>query len=261
MKLDMMIEEAAKRELLSGLRALGLSTYEASTFHKLVIHSELTATELCKETGIPDSKIYNTLSELERRGMIAVQRGRPNLFRALRPEEAMANLKRALDEEHKQRLMTLDELTLKLSALYESIENRGEVELAYIIRGIRGIYGKMNDLINSAKRSLLLFIPDTKIWREVEEAIAEAVDHGIKIDVALTDDVDRTSLVERLREVKSLDCECCLLVVDGRTLLNVPDWSPDRATAILTQERNMIRFTREYYNNPKCCSNTMLKAE
>ncbi|NIM44302.1 MAG: ArsR family transcriptional regulator, partial [Nitrososphaeria archaeon] len=51
-------------------------------FYTLVTHSELTAADLCKDTGIPDSKIYHTLSELERRGMIAVQRQRPTLFKA-----------------------------------------------------------------------------------------------------------------------------------------------------------------------------------
>lgn len=64
------------------------------------------------------------------------------------------------------------------------------MELAYIIHGIRGILSKMNNLIHSAQRSLLLFLPDTKIWRGVEQTIVEAANHGVKIDIALTEKVE-----------------------------------------------------------------------
>ncbi len=239
--------------LLSTLRSLGLSAYEASTFYALVTEPGLTAADLCHETGIPDSKIYHTLSELERRGMIAVQKGRPNVFKAQRPEEAMANLKKALEEEHERRLGVADELTTQLSTLYGKVEGRQEMELAYIIRGLRGITSKMNDLILRAQRSLILFIPDTRIWKAVEAAVVNASDRKIKIDLALTENVERKPLLHKLGTVKELDCQCCILVADGRTLLSVTDWSLDRAVAILTQEPTMIRFTKEYYENPNCC--------
>ena len=59
------IEESVKNEILSGLKAIGLSTHEASTFYTLVTHSEMTAADLSQQTGIPDSKIYGTLNREE----------------------------------------------------------------------------------------------------------------------------------------------------------------------------------------------------
>ena len=38
-------------------------------------------------------------------------------------------------------------------------------------------------------------------------------------------------------------------------MLTVTDWSQDKASAILTQEPSLIRFTHKYYENPNCCSN------
>ncbi|MFQ6074682.1 MAG: helix-turn-helix domain-containing protein [Candidatus Bathyarchaeia archaeon] len=58
---------------------------------------------LCKETGIPDFKIYYALDELHKKGMVAVQYGKPKLYRALRSREAMGNLKHQLSDEHQKR--------------------------------------------------------------------------------------------------------------------------------------------------------------
>jgi len=243
----------AKADVLSELVSLGLTSYEASTFYAIVTSPGRTATELCKETGIPDSKIYHTLGGLDRRGMIEVQRGRPKLFRALRPTDAMENLRRVLDEEHDRRLGVLEGLTAKLSALHEGVEGGEELELAYIIRGIRGIISKMNTTIRNARQSLLMFIPDTEIWGEIENAVVEAADRNVRVDLALAKGVELKPSLHHFGSFRELDCECCILLADGRTLLNVTDWSPKRATALLTQEPNLIRFTREYYNNPTCC--------
>ncbi|MFQ6126658.1 MAG: TrmB family transcriptional regulator [Candidatus Heimdallarchaeota archaeon] len=248
------LEKTAKNEYISGLKMLGLSTYEASTFYTLITRSELTAADLCSLTGIPDSKIYHTLNTLEQRGMIAVQKGRPNRFKALKPDEAMANLKHGLIEEHRRKLRMLEALTTKLLTLYESIEGREEVELAYIIRGIRGILYKMNNLIRQARRSLLIFVSDMEMWRGIEPSIVEAAGQGVKIYLGITKNIEQTPIFDRLGTVKWIDCLCGLLVVDDQTLLDITEWRPNGAMAILTQEPNIIRFTWEYYKNPKCCS-------
>jgi sugar-specific transcriptional regulator TrmB len=246
------LQNGARADILSGLASLGLTSYEASTFYAIVTSPGRTAAELCKESGIPDSKIYHTLGGLERRGMIEVQRGRPKLYRALRPTEAMENLRRVLNEEHARRLNALEGLTAKLTALHQQAEGEEELELAYIVRGLRGIVSKMNAIIRSARQSLLLFIPSVEIWNEIQGAIVEVADRGVRVELALAKGVElKPSLLPG--SFRELDCGCCILLADGRTMLNVTDWSSMTATAILTQEPNLIRFTREYYNNPACC--------
>jgi len=253
-------DEAARREVVSGLRSLGLSTYGASTFQSLVAHSEMTAAELCQETGIPDSKIYHALRELEEAGMIAVQRGRPNAYRALRPEEAMESLGKALEEEYELRRSRLEGLTGRLQDIYESVEERDEVEVAYIIRGARGIMRKMRGLMGQARRSLLVFIPDQDIMKSLKESMIEAAERGVRVELALKEGVEADPGLWGLSRIRSMDCNCCLLVADGEAMLNVPDWSPEGAVAVLTRESNMILFTQEYYNNPTCCTGANQKA-
>lgn len=250
------IEEREQEVAISELKSLGLSTYEALTFHALATHREMTAADLCKETGIPDSKIYQTLAGLEEKGMIVVQKTRPSLYRTMRPEEAMSNLRRRLEEEHRHRLEGLEKMTSKLSDLYENVGNGEEVELAYIIKGIRAITMRAKSLIKNARRSLMLFVPDREIWQELEGEVADAIKRGIELELGITGDVDENSIIQQLPEevnVKRLGCYCLVLVADGRTMINVRDWSQDKAVALLTQEPTMIRFASEYFSNPSCC--------
>ncbi|MFX0197090.1 MAG: TrmB family transcriptional regulator [Candidatus Hodarchaeota archaeon] len=240
------IETASKNELSSGLKMLGLSTYEASTFYTLVVNLEMTAADLSRQTGIPDSKIYHTLNSLETRGMISIKKGRPSLYKALQPDEAMMNLKQTLDEDYQQKVMMLEALTTKFTRLYESVESKEEMELAYVIHGIRGIFEKMNNLIRQAQRSLLVFVPDMDFWKRVEQSLVEAAGRGIKIELGLHEKFELTPLIERLGTVKKVDCQYGLLLVDDQTLL-------DRygAMAVLTQKPTIIQYTREHYNHPE----------
>lgn len=250
------IEERKREDAISELRSLGLSTYEALTFHALSTHREMTAADLCKETGIPDSKIYQTLEGLEEKGMIAVQKTRPSLYRTMRPEEAMSNLRRRLEEEHRRRLEGLEKMASKLSDLYENVGDGEEVELAYIVRGIRAITMRAKSLIKNARRSLMLFVPDSEIWQELDDDVANAIKRGIGLELGITGDIDENSIIQQLPDkvnVKRIGCYCFVLVVDGKTMINVRDWSKDKAVALLTQEPTMIRFASEYFSNPSCC--------
>jgi len=53
------ITEATVRDrIVSRLKELGLSTHEARAYTTLLTHPGVTASTLCKETNIPDSKLH-----------------------------------------------------------------------------------------------------------------------------------------------------------------------------------------------------------
>ena len=172
--------------------------------------------------------------------MISIKKGRPSLYKALPPDEAMVNLKQALDEDYQQKVIMLEALTTKFSRLYESVENKEEMELAYVIHGIRGIFEKMNNLIRQAQQSLLVFVPDMDFWNRVEQSLIEAAERGVKIELGLHEKFEQTPLIERLGTVKRVECQYGLLLVDDQTLL-------DRygEMAVLTQKPTIIQYTRE----------------
>jgi sugar-specific transcriptional regulator TrmB len=240
--------------LVSDLRYFGLSNYEAGTFQVLVLHGELTAAELCNETEIQDSKIYQTLEQLERKGLISVQRGKPNRYRVLEPGEAAANLRETLDNEHREKLQRLHDLTLRLSTLYNTV-GREEFELAFIVRGMGGIISKMRNIIKDSINSILIFVPNTQIWMQLEKSIVDAHLRGVKVEVSLAEGIEVPNVMRRFEKVKTLKYsnKITLLSVDDRILVNVRGIDEKKAVAIVSQEETMIRLTREFYDNPRCC--------
>jgi hypothetical protein len=59
--LNMAISERAKRSL----RENGLTKYESTVYHFLLLSEPTVSSQICKATGLPDSKIYDVLTGLE----------------------------------------------------------------------------------------------------------------------------------------------------------------------------------------------------
>jgi sugar-specific transcriptional regulator TrmB len=219
----------------------------------------MTANALCRETGIPDSKIYYALDGLGRKGMITVQKGNPNVYSPVPPRDAMANLKEELTEEFNEKTREADALTDILTSIYDSAEKSQEPELAYIIRGQKNIIKRMKALIETARKEVTIFISQPEVYTELENSLTKATEkHGTTMNIAVTRDIfekAELSLLCRNRQV------CCtnmtvadspgMLITDSKTLLTVANWIGE--TAILTQDRNIVRVCRSYFDNPAWC--------
>lgn len=238
--------------MVSRLKELELSTHEAMAYVTLLTHCNMTAGALCKETGIPDSKIYHALDGLSRKGMLVVQRGNPNIYRPVPPKEAVASLKQQMTEAFNEKMMEADVLVDVLTPMYESAEKSEELEVAYIIRGQKNIINRMKALIEAARKEITIFISVPAVLKELKEPLTKAKERRrVKLNVALTQEIFEKENRADLGDVRLLYCSVGMLISDMNTLLTLSDWIDE--TAMLTQDRNMIRVARDYYDNPACC--------
>jgi sugar-specific transcriptional regulator TrmB len=245
-------ETVTQDRIVSRLKELELSTYEALTYFKLLTHPNVTASTLCKETGIPDSKIYYALDGLSKKGMLIIQKGTPNIFLPISPEEAIANLKQQLSERFDEKIKEAEALVDALSPLYDNAQKPGKLEVAYIIRGQRNIISRMKALIETARKEVTLFISYPAVFRELKESLVTAKERRrIKLNVAVTQEVYEKEDSSSLGEVRVLCCSVGMLISDMKTLLTLSDWVEE--TAMLTQDRSMIRVARDAYDNPSYC--------
>jgi HTH-type transcriptional regulator, sugar sensing transcriptional regulator len=76
----------------------GFSVYEKRALVTLAVHGVADAATLCREGGIPTSKIYLAMEKLGARGLVEIQRTRPRLFSALPPELVVERLVRLARE-------------------------------------------------------------------------------------------------------------------------------------------------------------------
>jgi len=245
---------------VSRLKELGLPTNEALVYVALLTHSNMAASVLCKETGIPDSKIYYALDGLSKKGMLIVQKGNPNIYSAIQPKEAIANLKQQLKEGFDEKMKEANALVDMLTPLYDSAEKTAELEVAYIIRGQKNIINRMKALVETAQKEITVFISQPKVLKGLKESLVKARDkRRVRLNIALTQEVFEEEDCSGLGEIRLLRCSkdqslstLGMLISDMNTLLTVSDWGDE--SAVLTQDQNLIRVTRDYFNSPTCCT-------
>ncbi len=253
-------ETVVRDRMVSRLKELELSTYEALTYLTLLTNSNITASTLCKETGIPDSKIYFALDGLANKGMLVIQRGNPSIYHAVPPKEAISNLKRQMTERLNEKIKEADVLADTLTQVYESAEKPEELEVAYIIRGQKNIINRMKALVETSRKEISIFISYPAVIRELKESLIKAKEkRRVKLNIAVTKEVFEKEDFSNLGEIRLLSCSVDqsieslgMLISDMKTLLTVSDWFDE--TAMLTQDKNLIRVCRDYYNNPDCCT-------
>jgi sugar-specific transcriptional regulator TrmB len=235
---------------------LELSTHEALTYLTLLTHSNITASTLCKETGIPDSKIYYTLDGLSKKGMLTVQKGNPNIYLPTPPKEAITNLKNQLNENLDEKIKEADVLADLLTPMYESAEKSEELEVAYIIRGQKNIINRMKALVETARKEITIFISYPAVLKALKESLTDAKERRrVGLNIAMTQEVFEKEDSSRLGEIRLLRCSVDslgMLISDMKTLLTVSDWMD--GAALLTQDQNLIRVAKDYYDSPSCCT-------
>ncbi len=252
-------ETVVRDRMVSRLKGLELSTHEALIYLTLLTHSKMAASGLCKETGIPDSKIYYSLDGLSKKGMIIVQKGNPNIYLPMSPKEAITSLKNLLTEGLNEKIKEADVLVDILTPIYESVEKSEEIEVAYIIRGRKNIINRMKALISNARREITIFVSYAEVLKGLKESLIDAREkRKVKLNIAMTQEIFDEEDCSDLGEIRLLCCSLeqslsslGMIIVDMKTLLTVSDWGDE--TAMLTQDPNLIRVTRDYYDSPTCC--------
>src|SRR5260370_2116056 len=82
---SMSVSEKTRR----ALKEFGLTDYEAKVYVSLVESGTQTASELSKTASIPYSKIYEILGNLERKGWVETEQGRPSKYYPKAPSTAL----------------------------------------------------------------------------------------------------------------------------------------------------------------------------
>jgi sugar-specific transcriptional regulator TrmB len=253
------VKTVARDRIVSRLRELGLSSYEALAYATLLSHSSMTASTLCKETGIPDSKIYYALDGLSEKGMLIVQKGNPNIYLPMPPRDAVANLKEQMTEKLDEKIKEADVLADLLTPIYDSVEKSEELELAYIIRGHKNIINRMKALIETARKEVTIFISYPKVFKELKDSLIKTREkRRVDLNIAVTQEVFEKEDFSCLGKNRLVCCTSLtsadspgMLIADVKTLLTVANWIDE--TAILTQDPNIVRVCRSYFDNPAWC--------
>jgi len=137
------------------LRELGLTDYETRAYLALLEHGVLTASQISESADVPYSKVYETLTSLERKGWIETEKGRPGRYYPKAPSEALTIAKMQLEEKVKTWEKTV---TNELQPFYEKREIREKPDI-WILRGELSTITKLREMLEKTKSELMVAAP------------------------------------------------------------------------------------------------------
>ncbi len=207
--------------LISVLRKLGLTEYEAKAYITLVKLGSADARTIAEASGVPRTRIYDVLHSLEVQNLVqVVSAGRPANYAPLPLEASL--------EERKRRLLKEVEDGIKaLEAYYrEGLQDKFN---AWVVRGEERTYQAALKLVKEASQRLIFHCASLppKIFRLLVKALRQAEGRGVKIhvvvDPALKEAVGSRSFegfLERFKpKVEGFPLPLNLVVSDFREIL------------------------------------------
>ncbi len=240
------VSEDAKK----ALRQVGLTEYETRAYLILLERGVMTASEVSEYSGVPYSKVYETLNSLERKGWIEAERGRPSRYFPKAPSEALEAARLRLEDMvNGWKRVVLGEL----QPLYERRELLEKPDI-WILRGEFSILAKLREMLGVARKELMIAAP--AFAKDFVDAFAAVLgqlrDSGVSVQVMMAGDWD----VKKIAEVGETRVRDGLfgggVIVDGKEALLFlgeaeTGGSYSGLLVIWSKHIGLVKFAREYF--------------
>jgi sugar-specific transcriptional regulator TrmB len=225
----------------------GLSSTQSRVFLELVQLTEASASELCRKTGIKDSRIYHILNELEYLGLIIVQLSTPKKYTMLPLHEGLRNLHNQAEEKFNKKKEAIEDLQSQLKPLINTVKTPPII--AHIIKGKETIIQKLVTELYRAQKNICFRIPNVKTLKKFSLHLNELSKDGIDIDLGVCEKNTESKgdiLATFPFEVHRVCCDCFFLIIDKTYLITVSNWNTDNPYAIWTSDTSLIKITSAY---------------
>lgn len=188
------------------LKELGLTEYETKSLLTLLRLGIATAEQISEAAVIPLPRVYDTLTQLQKKGFILISKGRPKKFKPNHPKKAfkifIENKKKEYDDEiiHlKNSVKTLEKNLSKIQPI--KVEDR-QVDI-WSTKERKNIMKFMNEQYLNAKKEILIFSGDMSWLKEQTQAVKKAIKSGIKIR-ALASGKKDSEAIKNIRLAKKI---------------------------------------------------------
>jgi HTH-type transcriptional regulator, sugar sensing transcriptional regulator len=167
-----------KDEIIDKLMTIGFNKYEAKVYLTLLESKEITAYEISKRSGVPQSKIYETVRSLVSRGISSMNGSEPIKYSALPLDEFLNSYKSSTET-------TIDYLKENIN----NINSAQSSDYIWHFNGKDSIMNKAKAMIKNAKKNIYL-----SLWAEeynnLHEDLLDADKKGVHIVSVLYGDIE-----------------------------------------------------------------------
>lgn len=156
------------------LEEIGLTLYERKSLLTLMIFGVSDAAAICREGGIPTSKIYRAMEKLSRLGLILAQPTRPKMYTALPPDAVADRVVEIVRERAERFAASADEFRRVLGSLPGRV--RGKYLFTDLALGAESHVKRHLAHLATAQKRILSYMERGDL-----DAIDQAVDGGFPI--------------------------------------------------------------------------------
>ena len=208
---------ANEEEVIDLLQGLGLKEYEAKCFAALTRLSSGTAKQISDTTEVPRTRVYDAVRVLESSGLVEIQHGNPQRFRAVGVNEAVV----ILADRYSSRINELDEALHGLESHQESSEQ--EPHEVWSLTTATSIAVRTQEMIRSGREEVFLIIgPDVVLTDDLYESLEEAVASGSDVLIGAVAAETRDEIRDRVPQAEVFET--------GLEWLETPKESSDEAS-------------------------------
>lgn len=207
---------------IDNLEQLGLSTYAARTLVALVGLGSGTAKDVSEVADVPRTRVYDSVEELQEKGLVDVQHSTPKQFWPVSAE----TLGRVLEREFQYRL---SRLRTALDAL-DSGPRQTEQEGVWTVDGHEAVTSRVTEFFDSAEDEIVYMTVEELLTDEIVESLARAAERGVEIQLAGISPTVQARIQESIPDAEMFESLWVwsdtpagrLLMVDGtKTLVSV----------------------------------------
>ena len=234
------------------LEHVGLTNYEMRAYISLLKPGPQSAQELSQVSGVPYSKIYETLTTLGSKGWVSSDDSRPTIYSAHSPTTGLESVRRTNEENFKNYSKSI---VVELEPLYKKSGTSEKPDIL-VLSGITNIATRILDMIESCKSEIMIAMPH--VGHELLVATLPKLrllhDRGVKITILVSDSTTK-STINSMSQVAKVTISKNLygggIISDSRyvVILLGPDdvkFTSD-IVAIWADHTGLASFAREYF--------------
>ncbi len=140
---------------INALQRLGLTEYEARIYLTLASKGPIKASELSFFGQIPRTKTYGAINELERKGLLRIIPGKPEVYSPASPGEVLMPMVNKLSRQLAEAESVVEGLMLTFeSNRFVKRDVPKEADEFWEVQGRSGIINKMNQIFSDATKSI-----------------------------------------------------------------------------------------------------------
>ncbi len=131
--------------VLNELTKIGFNSYEAKAYIALIQNPDISAYEISKISGVPQSKIYETIKKIVEQGLAVASGSNPVKYVGLPIDEFLERYRADVDESIEY-----------LKKNFKTLSEQPSVEYMWHFKGENQLYNKIKSMIVQAEKNLYL---------------------------------------------------------------------------------------------------------